>query len=415
MKAQCEAARFDENVHRLTRRFLALWEEVPQDYPELAMRFTPRQQAKNERSLDRQLWEIPASLAAYEQMPMKDRLRMRSRVRKAVTGLPWFTRDPVRDRFFDASERVTWSFVDAARDFDPGINEDEIQQALRNLWVFNSIQLLLGRSVLLTPSSFAYSLLYPYTDNGLDGEVRTPEEKRTMVEWLTRWFKGEPCVPTDGLTKKVGGLLQMVEREYPRSLFPNVHYSLHAIHRAQQKSLVLHDVPRSSDDAGLLSITLEKGGASVLADGYLAAGRLTPAQAEALFGYGVFLQLIDDLQDLDEDVNPGHSTPFGRAREDGLLDDITSRLIHFTRRCVVMLKDQASPGSAPIDRVIEQSGLLLVAEAVARYRIHYSDRFLEHLGRSLPLGLAYLGEMKQNVKKRQVSPCRVTDNTMSIA
>lgn len=44
-----------------------------------------------------------------------------------------------------------------------------------------------------------------------------------------------------------------------------------------------------------LTVYLAKGGASVLADGYLVAGKLTKDQEYFLFGYGAYLQLLDDI------------------------------------------------------------------------------------------------------------------------
>ena len=44
----------------------------------------------------------------------------------------------------------------------------DIFQAIRNVWIMNSIQILYNMEVKLTPSIFAYSMLYPYSDNYLD-------------------------------------------------------------------------------------------------------------------------------------------------------------------------------------------------------------------------------------------------------
>jgi hypothetical protein len=99
----------------------------------------------------------------------------------------------------------------------------------------------------------------------------------------------------------LGRLIRMIEEEYPRPIFPDVHASLRAIHRAQIESLRLHDAPDHDYESELLPLTITKGGTSVLADGYLVTGDLSSSHAEAVFGYGVLLQLIDDLQDVDED------------------------------------------------------------------------------------------------------------------
>jgi hypothetical protein len=66
-------------------------------------------------------------------------------------------------------------------------------------------------------------------------------------------------------------------------------------HRAQSKSLqqlCCNPAPHQIDVVG---ISFEKGGTSVLADGYLVAGSLTAAQPDWIFGFGVLTQLLDDL------------------------------------------------------------------------------------------------------------------------
>ena len=79
-----------------------------------------------------------------------------------------FLHEGLSGNYFEMSEKVTRRFIQDAKIFDHSLSQDDIHQALRNLWVFNSIQMIAGKDIDLTPSSFAYSLLYPYTDNGLD-------------------------------------------------------------------------------------------------------------------------------------------------------------------------------------------------------------------------------------------------------
>jgi hypothetical protein len=63
-------------------------------------------------------------------------------------------------------------------------------------------------------------------------------------------------------------------------------------------------VPRLTE-IDVLAIGLEKGGTSILADGYLVGNTLSSAPAAFLFGWGAFLQLADDLQDVRLDGQAG--------------------------------------------------------------------------------------------------------------
>ena len=393
---------FDAKIQRLTSRYLDRWEKTPASIPDRSKRFTPRQQRENEKKLESQLQELPSSWKDYDGVPESDRLRIQSRMKKAITGLPLFPQDAFKDQFFENSEIATRSFIRAARDFDPTIGDDDILQALRNLWVFNSIQMIFGQPVSLTPSSIAYSLLYPYSDNGLDSGLRSEQEKAAGMDWLSLWFEGKESEAPDPWAEKIARLLHMIEGEFPRPDFPDLCRSLHAIHRAQRRSLLLHDVPPGADEASLLAITVEKGGTSVLVDGYLADRRLNDARGDALFGFGVLLQLADDLQDLEEDRNAGHWTPFQQALRKGQLEEATCRLLRFTKDCAAGLQDLVPGRTTSVRRIIESSCTMLIAEAVARYRDMYRSTFLQTFEHSLPLRLAYLREVKQNLRTQRM-------------
>ncbi|MCJ7695484.1 MAG: hypothetical protein MUO40_08655, partial [Anaerolineaceae bacterium] len=74
-------------------------------------------------------------------------------------------------------ERLAIDFFEQARAFDPNISINEIIQATRNLWIANSQQMLLGIPPELTTTLFAYSMLYPISDNFLDDPLVSKMEK----------------------------------------------------------------------------------------------------------------------------------------------------------------------------------------------------------------------------------------------
>jgi len=95
--------------------------------------------------------------------------------------------------------------------------------------------------------------------------------------------------------------------------YPQVFERLLAIHRAQGKSLQQLRRNPTPQQIDVLGISFEKGGASVLADGYLVAGSLTAAQRECIFGFGVLTQLMDDLEDLPHNLANRFLTIFSQA------------------------------------------------------------------------------------------------------
>ncbi len=401
MNTMHQAEEFDTVVRQLTAKYLVLWRELPDVAPEFSRRFTPWQQRENERQLEIHLKRIPSSFRMYEDLPDADKAHVSLDVMKAITESSLLSHEVLSYKYFEDSERVTRRFMKEAREFDSMLSENDIYQASRNLWVFNSIQMILGQEIELTRSSFAYSLLYPYTDNGLDSSAQTSDEKHAYIHWLSQWFERENWQPLDDWTGKTAKLLQMIEKEYPRPQFCDVYLSLRAIHQAQIKSLLLHNITSNYDEESLTAITIEKGGTSVLADGFLAAGRLNIAEADSFFEYGVLLQLLDDLCDFDEDKINAHSNPFLRIAERDELDSVTRRLLLFVKRCAGNLASLKRFHGPQIREMVEQSCSFLILEAAARHREFYSKNFLRKVECWMPLRSAFLRELHSEIEMRQ--------------
>ena len=67
----------------------------------------------------------------------------------------------------------------------------------------------------------------------------------------------------------------------------------------------------------------------MLADGFLVCGQMGREQAQFTFGYGVFLQFMDDLQDVQRDLTAKHMTLFSQSAASQSLDPIVCRLYHY--------------------------------------------------------------------------------------
>jgi len=210
--------------------------------------------------------------------------------------------------------QVGVEFTQAARRFDPAVTASDIFQAMRNAWAMNGLQAMWGLPVMLTPAIFAYSMLYPYTDNYLDDPTVDVEAKRRFNRRFAHRLQGDDVAPSNTHEGNIYDLLGMIEGQYGRSQYPQ---------------LLLLDRGASPYEVDALGISFEKGGASVLADGYLVAGCVTEAQAEFLFGYGTFLQLADDLQDVVSDSGDGLQTIFSQTVGRWPLDAITNRLFNY--------------------------------------------------------------------------------------
>ncbi len=150
------------------------------------------------------------------------------------------------------------SFARMARDFAPMISSDDIYQAGRNVITANLIQLLLGLPARVTPSIFAYSMLYPYTDNYLDDQSIPMETKVSFNKRFRHRLLGEEIEPANSHEVDISSLIRMIENEWNRQDYPQVYESLLSIHKAQTLSLDLVAPGITPFERDILGISFEK-------------------------------------------------------------------------------------------------------------------------------------------------------------
>ena len=327
------ATAFRQRLDELRDHHRGLWLSTPERTPRVGPPVGRWRRWRNARATRGLIDRVAGEIRRYpeaegERRDWRDALRETVR-RFGEERLGWpagYRQLFFADAFFDS----TAAFSREARAFDPELGTEELMQALRNVWILNSIQMLLDREVGYTPAVFAYSMLYPVTDNLLDDPELPMADKRLLNSRLGRRLAGEEIAAGSEAERRIWELLDHIESQYPQAGHPDVWASLRAIHDGQVASLKQQAGPL--DDDGLLAISIAKGGASVLADGYLAAGGLSRSEAEFCFGYGVFLQLLDDLQDARADAQAGHATLFSTATPP--LDRLAGRLYRFMHRVV---------------------------------------------------------------------------------
>jgi hypothetical protein len=400
--AQQASADLLPTVRHLTRSCVAEWWATDCATPLVGPLVSPARQRDNATEAERLIGELAMAVEAWpdaEADRRRCRDRLQARVRRFGTDcLGWpegYQSLLLADDFFE----TTRAFVQRARAFAPAMRPDDVLQALRNVWIANSLQMLLDRPVRLSDSVFGYSLLYPWTDNYLDDPHLPADAKAAFNEAFTRRLAGEPCVARNRHEGEVFALVEMIEAEHPRATRPGVYGSLLAIQRAQVASLD-QQVETAPYEIDLLALSVEKGGASVLADAWLVAGTLRPAEAEFAFGYGVFLQLLDDLQDARRDRDAGHMTVFSQAAGRWPLDRLASRLW----RLIGRLTDEPTRFAGPQyhDRrdLIRRNCTLLLVGAVAEHADLFTPPFVAALERRWPIDFTALRRLRRTASKR---------------
>lgn len=384
---------FARTLAALQRQYADLWRSTPPTPPP-AGDVDRRRQRATEHETDRFVDAMEDELRA----PSVSRGRLQRRIREFARdglALPAAHRDVIlSDAWFDG----TAEFARRARAFDEGLALLDLFQALRNVWIMNLFQALLDRPVQLTSAMLGYSLLYPYTDNRLDDPDLSAASKRSFCGRLERRLRGEPLAEVDGHERAVFDLVAMIEEQYRRDAFPDLYLSVLAIHHAQERSLLLQSTPENEDE--VLDVSVAKGGASVLADGYLVAGELTRDEADFCFGYGVVLQLMDDLQDVEEDLDARHTTLFTRSARQGTLDDLASRLHNFLDAVLDRSPRFADRRYDALKDLIRSHCSQLIVQSAAQHPRHFGPRFLGRLEGRSPVRFAYARWKRQELLRR---------------
>jgi hypothetical protein len=259
-------------------------------------------------------------------------------------------------------------------------------------------------------------MLYPYTDNYLDDPSVSPHTKLAFSSRFRQRLLDEDVQPANEAEGRIFDLVEMIEAEFDRELYPQVYDSLLAIHAAQEKSLRLlrarHGDGPSAFEADVLGITFEKGGTSVLADGYLVAGDLTYNQAEVMYGYGVFTQLMDDQEDVEADAAIGQITVFTGTAKGWALDGVTTRMFRMGASVMDGMDQFDVPGLENVKEMFTRSINLLLIDAAGRLQKRYSREYLNEIEPHLPFRFSALARERRSLERRRLSLGSLVDTLM---
>lgn len=401
-----------EEILRLNRYYTDLWWSSDSGFPLFKRTFSILERWRNGRKLDQLTDLITRELAnlvsdGSARMAMRDRVMVKARPFICLTlGLRNEHIDLVLRRKFI---EISAEFAARARKFDASLTDENIYQAARNVMSMNFMQLLLDQKVELTPSVFAYSMLYPLTDNYLDDPAVSGGEKQEFERNFRLRLLGEKINPRNVHEEAIWRLVALVEGQFERQKHTHLYESLIAIHDAQSRSMAMFGRGKTPDDREVLDISFEKGGTSVLADGYLVAGELSRAQREFMYGYGCFTQLMDDVEDIQGDLEAGISTIFSRVARIGDLDEVTNRLFNFGDRFIRQMEQFTSADALVLRELVWTcTHTALIGSMVASARF-FSRGYLKQLQAHYPYPFRALGKQQRKLKESGVSITRLVD------
>ncbi len=394
----------------LLQETIEFWQQSPATLPPFERAYTEDQQAARESDL---LQFLESLRAEVRRLPRTrpERAAAHGRITAAFEHFATSGLD-LQDSHLDLLLRRGFAAIGTAlarqaRRFDPTVTTTDILQASRNAWTACALQMLLGRELGLTPAIFAYSMLYPYTDNYLDDPAITRDAKVGFSGRFGRRLAGETVAPAIHREEAIWRLVGIIEGQYPRVEYPHVFESLSAIHRAQADSLRLLRRPPLAANVDVLRLSFAKGGSSVLADAYLAAGSLNPAEAQFAFAWGVALQLADDLQDVQEDSRAGVLTLFSLAAAEEPLDALTSRTMQFARTVTQRAPRLPVPRFQALEDLIRKSSSSLLIRAAGEAGDLHTAGYLSLLEAHSPFRFAFLNRQRLEMAQRGASLTRL--------
>ncbi|UCE04719.1 MAG: hypothetical protein JSW07_13970 [bacterium] len=383
----------EKTVQELKSKYKQLWQETASIFPEFSNSYTRNEKRRIESETTRFLDELAENHEQHSiaQMNRNDIFKEKEQDIVRFCQLAGLYMDKQFSEGFDRSTKV---FMEKVKKFDSSLKPENIYQAMRNVWIMNSLQILMNQEMSCSNSMFAYSMLYPYSDNVNDDVSINVEEKLKMNDNFRQWLEGKTPPYRNENEKKIYLLVKMIEEQFPRSHFPAVFQSLLAIFNAQIKSLIQHQNGSGTD---ILDISLEKGGTSVLADGYLLTGNMDEKQQDFCFGYGAFLQFADDIQDVWVDKKNGHITLFSQLAGVCELDNIANKLLNYISKVIDFHLSDAAVHR--LRDLIFNNCNFMVLEAIGKNRHLYSQQYITEIESHFPFTFSYFRTAKGRLKK----------------
>ncbi len=286
---------------------------------------------------------------------------------------------------------ITFSFLRDVRSFDRQLSLADTMQALRNVWIIAILQCLFKKQIGYHPAMFAYSMLYPYTDNFLDDEHYSTADKKAFNDWLDARLRGIGGHPRNDHEIKIDRLVGMIERQFPRKTYPLVYESLYEIQSAQIASLRQQDGMRICTTDELLAISYRKGGTSVVADGALIDGMLNEKELSFCMKYGFMLQLGDDIQDAHIDGKHHHQT-LASMYSEVHYDVFIRKLLQYVEDICTEFKTYADP--TLVNFVAENCRYLIFASLLQHDAVAISPILMREVQQCLPVSQGFIDDKK---------------------
>lgn len=380
-------------------QFIRMWNESSSSFPIGLPFFDVSEKKLKEIQFEYFQEKLNAELKVSTRPATKDNGHLIDLLSAFFSNIAGYPESLIEVMFSEGMIESTSSFIHTAREFDHEISFADLFQAIRNVWIMNGLQFVMDSKVHLTPPIYAYSMLYPYTDNYLDDPSVSYQEKQEFCIRFGKRLKGEAIQARNEQERKIFRMIELIEMYWERTRYPKVYQSLLGIHDAQTQSTRLITKTGDMEFNDIFSICVQKGGMSVVADGYLVFGDLSPDEEEFFYYYGAYLQLLDDLQDVSTDLSDSLMTAYSSAGKREKLDLWLNKTYYLGLK-VMGHADRLN--SARIDvfkALMKQSIDLFLIGAVITNDQFFNKQFVREFEAFSPLSFSFIRK-----KDRSLSP-----------
>lgn len=143
-----------------------------------------------------------------------------------------------------------------------------------------------------------------------------------------------------------------------------------------------------------MRISIQKGGASVIANGMLINGEMTASQYQFCVEYGYLLQIIDDIQDQEEDSVASHHTLASILTKKQERSALSNQLLHYIQDVVW---HRFPVQRAHIQACIASNCTQLLITSVLKNPTWYPALYIRQLKQYLPFHESILNEFENEI------------------
>jgi hypothetical protein len=372
------------------------WLTSSNNFPDFLSEISYETKMNNEQYIQAFSNDFQKLVKSFPRMPLRRRAwnkKMMNLVKdilhnETIIGL----HNSVDHRTIDAFLEELKEFLRHVRSFSPELAFYDIGQAIRNYIVYIMFKEIIQVKSDFDIAGFGYSMLYPFTDNYIDSQSTSEQEKKEYNQIIRDKIEGKEVRPKSEHQFKTCELLQYIESKYPRETDSTIFQLLLMMLEAQEYSLRQDNKNFLLTDEDRLDISLYKGGISVLVDRYIASDKLAEEDIFFYLGMGFFLQLADDLQDIREDSISGHQTIFTSNLNCEQEELLVNKLLQFIHQ----IAEQYHAKNEPFKDFIIYSCYQLIFSSVIGSKEFFSEEYLKQIERYLPVTYPFLEKMQSN-------------------